>query len=688
VAALTRSLLAGALCAGALAAVPASAAAWDEGAYWGFADQVQKRIDDAWSPRVDQYRVNSPSVDTMLNANELLVHSAAALRGLDPSRPVRADGRARAIATMLVQQSPPWLETVTDPAPGSQPHQPGWVSSTQQIKSAQHLVVDGEVTDALAMAWLARDAIGLDPAVQALIQDRLRRVADGPYWRYPTLRLNQVNWYAEVYNAAVTATGDPTWFQRDLRGQLESLIRSIRRPAAGTAGSLGPGMQFHYIPDGTARSQLNVESTEYANIVASVIRFYDTAVAHGMRPLAATDEALLRRWMTRVLAGYWTHAGYLNWDTGFGFGRWHQTKKLGLAQQALLGIAAGGRLSPSRREARWAKYILDRSFELYARKLPPDEGVAPGLFYPLPAHPQSDKQAVLGAARIAANAARASVMGLGSRGEAAPPPLYSFDPATGRLAVTTPRYNTAITAVTHGAYPYGGLDLARLYDDRQEVAATLGARQPSSFGVVVRTPGGRARLVTARPASDSGGRRPLRLVRAPWGVGSAGSPLRPFAGPFDVVKVTGRARSADADARSTYTFRRNWILGEWTVQAVKRKRVRSAEVLFPSTGGTSAAVWAVLKGGIVVPVTAARPVKGVRGFWVQSAHSGYAVIPVDRVKGSVASIIQPKRQPSAPFPGPTLSIRLTDRLQKKHPVRFAARIVVARDIDAAKRAIF
>jgi hypothetical protein len=121
---------------------------------------------------------------------------------------------------------------------------------------------------------------------------------------------------------------------------------------------------------------------------------------------------------------------------------------------------------------------------------------------------------------------------------------------------------------------------------------------------------------------------------------------------------------------------------------VKKKARRSAEVLFPSTGGSSAAVWAVLNGGVVVPVTAARPVQGVRGFWVQSAHSGYAVVPVDRVKGSVASIIQPKRQPSAPFPGPTLSIRLTNRLQKKHPVRFAARIVVARDIDAAKRAIF
>ena len=110
-------------------------------------------------------------------------------------------------------------------------------------------------------------------------------------------------------------------------------------------------------------------------------------------------------------------------------------------------------------------------------------------------------------------------------------------------------------------------------------------------------------------------------------------------------------------------------------------------MLFPSTGGTRAAVWAVLRGGAVVPVSAGRPVMGVRGFWVQSEHSGYAVVPVDRVKGATAAIIQPAHQASAPDPGPTLSIRLTNRLRKKRPVRFAAKIVIARDLDAARAVI-
>jgi hypothetical protein len=660
----------------------APAHAWDEARYWAFADRVQERVDDAWSKSLDRYTPHSISAETMMNANMLLVHATAALRGYHG--PSRQDARARSIATQLVTQTPPWLEIVRDPQPGSQPHAPGWTASMREERSGQHLVVDGEVADALATAWRARDAIGLDPNVAAVIQDRLRRVAESPYWRYPTIRLNQINWYAEVYSAAAEVTGDPAFLQRDMHGQLTRFVRSIRKPTPGTAGTLGPGMRFHYLPDGAPRSQLNTESAEYANIVASTNRFYDAAVARGMPPLPPADEALLRRWMTRVLAGYWTHAGYLNWDTGFSFGRWHQMKKLGLAQQSLIGIAAGGRLSPSRAEAAWAKYILESGFALYERKLPEHTGVAPGLFYPFTVHPQSDAQALLSASRLVANAARAVSAGIAARPVAEPPPLYAFDPDVGRLAITTPRYNTAITAVTQGAYPYGGIDIARLYDDRQEVAATLGAQAPASFGLLVRDRRGNSRLVTARPASDRTTPPALRLVRAPRGVGSAGTPLRPFAGRFRVLRVTGTAHGAGVDARSTYTFRRSSIFGEWAVHARTTAR-RSAEALFPSTGGDRAAVWAILRSGLVVKLEDRIEVRGVAAFWVESEHAGYVVVPSDRVKGSVATIIQPKTQPSAPDPGPTLSIRLTNRLRKR-TVHFSARIEPARDLDAARLA--
>jgi len=284
---------------------------------------------------------------------------------------------------------------------------------------------------------------------------------------------------------------------------------------------------------------------------------------------------------------------------------------------------------------------------------------------------------------VVANAARAVAAGIPARGAAEPPPLYSFDPDVGRLAVTTPRYNTAITAVTQGAYPYGGIDIARLYDDRQEVAATLGARPPASFGLLVRDRRGNARFATARPVSDRTARPAMRLLRAPRGVGSAGTPLRPFAGRFRTLRVTGTASGARVSARSTYTFRRNSIFGEWSVRTRTTAR-RTAEALFPSTGGARAAVWAIMRSGAFVKLEDRIAVRGVAAFWVKSERAGYVVVPRDRVKGAVAMIITPKIQASAPDPGPTLAIRLTNRLRKR-TVHFSARIQPARDLESARR---
>ena len=60
-----------------------------------------------------------------------------------------------------------------------------------------------------------------------------------------------------------------------------------------------------------------------------------------------------------------------------------------------------------------------------------------------------------------------------------PPPLYAFDPSIGRLAITTPTYNTAIVAVSNGAFPYGGIDIARWFDSRQRVISHVGGRAPA-----------------------------------------------------------------------------------------------------------------------------------------------------------------------------------------------------------------
>ena len=115
-AALMRAAVAGLLAGVMLVCLPAPALAWDEAGYWDFADKLARRLDDSWNAELDRYRPGSSSVDTMMNANMLLLHSAAALRGHEGAS--RQDARARSIAAQLMN-TPPWMETVVDPPPGS-----------------------------------------------------------------------------------------------------------------------------------------------------------------------------------------------------------------------------------------------------------------------------------------------------------------------------------------------------------------------------------------------------------------------------------------------------------------------------------------------------------------------------------------------------------------------------------------
>jgi hypothetical protein len=546
----------------------------------------------------------------------------------------------------------------------------------------QHLVVDAEVAEALAAALRAQAALRLDPPLVALIRERLRRVAAGSFWRYPAIRLNQINWYAAVYTAAADATGDPSFLRRDLHAQVARFVRGIRRPAAHTAGNLQAGMRFQYIPHGSPRQALNFDSPEYANMVISFMRHWGHARRLGMASLPAADRRLLGRWGRRVIAGYWTHAGYLNWDTGFGFRRLHQNKKIGLAQLGLLALAQGGELSPGREWSAWAKRILDESFALYERWLPEDGGLPAALLFDVGAWPTTASHVVLGASRIEANAARAIAAGLGGRPSDRPPPLYAFDPGNGRLAITTPRYSTAIVPVSQGAFPYGGIDIARLFDGRQEVAANIGGVPPASFGLTVRRRGGAIELATQHPQRRlrSGQRPPLRLLRAPAGVGAKpdARPDRPYAGRFGTLEAAGGVRRKGLTGRTHYRFTRDSIVARWTLRADGKRR-RTVQVGFPSRerAGDAPQVTAVMAASgerLAVTEESALSVAAVRHFTIESRGGAYRVVPRSRPPGATARIVKPKRQASAPRPGPTLMIDLADGRRIRN-AEFAARIV-------------
>ncbi|HWK25316.1 MAG TPA: hypothetical protein VNS09_02065 [Solirubrobacter sp.] len=630
--------------------------AWADAGYWAFADRMQDRLDSHWNGRA-----YAPG-RAMVNANLLLTHAAAALAGHDG--PARRDARARQLVEALCA-GPAWR---AKPAHGTQGHVPGWGDSLTG-GGFQHLVVDTEIAWALATAWRARAALGLDDRLAGLIADRVTRTANGAFWRWPALRLNQINWYARMYVAAATVGGDAASLHAQLLRQLRRFVDGARQPMAGAAVSnLGPGYRFHYLPQSPESHKYNLDSAEYANIVLGFLVAYRAGRDAGMAALDSGRAVVVRAWAERVLCGYWTHTGYLNWDTGLGFRRWHQGKKLGLSQAALLGIACCPELAE---HGAWAKHMLDQGFSLFDRWCERARGLPPANAFSVPSIDANPDSQMLAAARVQANAAQAVLLGLGKlRGEE-PPPLYAYDPDVGRLAVSTPAYNTAVVAVSRDAFPYGGVELARFFDGLQDVAGGVGGRPPASFGVVVRDGGGRI-VAASQRALAPGAHDPLELLEAPRGAGRDVErfPRRPYAGAFQTLRVRGVARANGITITTTHRFTPAFVETSWRVTGAGS---RAIEVLFPSWGG-EARVSAVLRSGERRPVTGGRALADVAWFHVESERSGYVVVVSG---GESAATSRPDSQASAPHPGPTLAIRARG-------TKVVARIAPARTAEAAR----
>jgi hypothetical protein len=657
------------------AAVPAGPnPPYDDAGYLAYADRLQQRLSPMWDERRGMYIPGDCGCAPLVNAGLLLTHSVAAQAGHDG--PTRNDRRARRIVKALV--SPPAFidRRPHNPPAGSQIHWPGW-SNTMLSSGGQHLVYDAEVVDGLVHAWKARNALGLSDELADKIADRIHRVATSRFWRWPTIRLNQINWYALIYAADADVTGRSTMLRHDLRLQLERFVAGADHGPDGGPGNFGPGLRFHYLPHRPLNSAMNVDSTEYANIVMSFSRFYGRARAGGMPPVRGAQRTLLRQWVKRVLTGYWTHSGYPSWDSGLGFDRWHQAKKLGLSQQALIGIAQSRELQPSPAYGRWAKWILDRGLAWYERQ-PVRAGRLPDpVFFRLSQVPQTLGSARLAAVRTQSNAARALAAGLGRLAAAEPPPLYAYDPDTGRLAVTTRAYNTAIVPVSQHAFPYGGIELARLFDGEQHVVANVGGRGTAAFGVRLRDAAGRVALDSQRPrAAVSSTVTPLRLTRAPSGVGArASAPVgRAYAGSFKDLRASGRVASAAGSVTSAYRFTARAIDATWTVTRAGTAGPLSAGATFPSWGRRGRIV-AVLRDGSRRRVTG-RPLalREVERFEVRSAHSGYVVIPAAMPGSATVRAVRPAAQSSAPAPGPSLCVMLARRARFGR-VRLAVRII-------------
>jgi hypothetical protein len=260
------------------------------------------------------------------------------------------------------------------------------------------------------------------------------------------------------------------------------------------------------------------------------------------------------------------------------------------------------------------------------------------------------------ATRIAANAMRAAGLGLGAAAAADPPALYAYDVDTGRLAITTPRYSTAIVPRNRRAFAYGGIDLARLYGRTQRPLGTIGGTPPGAFGVVVRDAGGRERL-----ASQRGKRHPgtLRLLRRELSAIPDGSrPATPAAGRFREVVAAGQVARGGVRIATLHRFRVAAIQTRWSVTCEWACAGARVAVHFP-TWGRGAHVVAVLRSGQRVRLRHGGPDLRL-GDVVRVELAGYDIEPVDGPSDARLALVPARRQPTNPDPGPTLAVRLVD----------------------------
>lgn len=642
----------------------ATAPPFREADYWVFADRLADALDQRWNADRGAYESIGGSdasirFNIRYNAQLLLTHSVAALRGHDGA--TRRDARARILVNRLTH-SPAWGPTGVNSSLG----RPSacWATDVFSGKHG-HMSLDSKVAEALTWAWRARKQLELDPDASALIAQRVNECAHKRLWRYPSLTGNQINWFSELYSSAATVTGNGALLRSDYRNQLLRFANAIDHPMRKRLSpNLGPGYQFHYHPERSGADPINLDSPEYANIVAQSLQYYDQALRYGMRPLPGHSIRHLRAWVSRILGGYWTHAGYLNWDTGLGKTRWHSAQYWAFAQEGLQALSVSPRFWPRKEYGRWTKALFDRGLLFYLG-LADDAGtpIAPSQMWGI----KSDMEEYdCYTTRMLANAARAIGFGMGEKPATDPPPLYSFDYDTGRLAVSTPFYSTALVPYNRKAFPYGGLDPVRLFGPGQHPVGSLGGVPPEAMGVVVRKADRTEVAATSRSLSARVG-RPLSLIASPRGKVTKphAYPITPYSGPFSRLEAIGGVTRGTVRITAHHTFSATSIRSRWRV-ACRDAHCDDRIILHLPTYGLDAAIDVELRDGSRVrlagpgaPTTIPSLTAGQVSRVILGTQPGYAVRFTAIQSEAELKVVDSDRQDTNPTPGPTLAVELT-----------------------------
>lgn len=612
---------------------------------WAFADRRAAELDSRWSERAGGYITRGNSFSTRLNANLMSVHALAALAG--HNGPARRDERVAPIVRALTSSPAFQLSGPRPASASSQFHVPGWsADAATYLPSRGHVSLDPQAAEGIALAVRAREVVGLPAELAERASQSVHATANSEFYTWPRLRLNQFNWHTDMARADADVTGSAALLVRDFPKYLTQFLDRARRRGSESTRNLNDGLGFMYLPNrGPGAPSNRVGTSEYASIVFRALDDYAPAMAAGMPALGGRRMAMLQGWARRILTGDWTHAGYLNWDTGLSYRRWHLTRYWVFALGGLSTLAEAPILDE--RERRWARWMFDRALGYYerlqaGRRAPSIPSTLHGV-RSTESDPRSDQEIV--AARVATVVAQEAVRRAEGAPAERPPPLFAFDPASRRLAVTTPAYSAAVVDQAIGL-GYGGIDLARLYDSRGRPLGNIGSHDRSGFGVEITRRGGRRLLET------QGGHRSGHTFYAR-------TPLR---GAFTTRTMIARARGA----RGTQVWVRRTFLADRIVATYVLRGPRSARARIRLP------VWSRLRRPWRPKVHSPR--RGGLAIHVRQPAGGYRVSVRSRSRLRTSWSVLGKPPRSSPGTRGVLNIRL--RLAHKRAV---VRLVITPD---------
>lgn len=461
---------------------------------WRLGDDIAARVDRRWNESRGVYMNEKGFPDTRLNALLLQLHSMAALAGHQGGS--RKDERIAPMVRVLT--SPPVLvaRSLRPRETGHFPHAPAW---TPQIgedpeQAVLHPSIDTAVVRSITAAWRARGVIGLPGEDQQRIGQVLVELAASPFYRAPSRALNQINWHAEVYAAALEVAGDKSVLD-DYRAQLKWFADNAHRVAKdgfpGGSPNLTSGGGFRYLPNRPKSAQLNqVETTEYGNLALGALGFYQAFLRAGMQRLSAADEKVLRDWSKHMLLGSWTQAGYPNWDTGLGTKRRHLRQYWAWSLDGLMTASGPDALLGYPKQRQYARSIAEHGIALYLATAWSPEMTA--LEGPLPAKTSfnAPNGFTSGSGNELIGPLRFALLDASLDGRfqdvpsTEPPKWFAHDQETGRYTFSTPTYNGAILP-TRAGQSQGGLEPVRLFDGLMRPLFGLGGRGSGSFGLAV-----------------------------------------------------------------------------------------------------------------------------------------------------------------------------------------------------------